>query len=93
MVSLALAALTVGRATTLDARLSAVGVSSSNDVVEPCPNGGGRVLTLSIFVGGAALLAETNVVLLTELAPLGARNRDLLASFMDDLEVMLAEAE
>ncbi len=93
VVSLALAALTVGAAAALYAGLSAVGVTSSVNALVGSVRGGAPVLTLSSFVGGAAILAATNVVLLTALVPLGAGLYNVCASFTGGLEVTLVEPD
>ncbi len=93
VVSLALATMTVGAAAALYAGLSAVGVTSSINTLVGSVRGGAPVLTLSSFVGGAAILAATNVVLLTALVPLGAGLYNVCASFTGGLEVTLVEPD
>lgn len=79
-------------AVALDAVLGALGVKDSvNTLVNDLsPDPTGPLLTTGRLVGGAALLAAVDVVLLTALATLGAFLYNLCASLTGGIEVSLS---
>lgn len=93
LLSLFLAVMTVVAGLLLYLALSALGVPDSinrnvNDV-----KGGGDVLTMGRFMGGAALLAAANVVFLTGAATLGAILYNVCAAFAGGVDVSFVEGE
>jgi hypothetical protein len=79
----------------LYAVLDGLGVQSSvNELfAEVVGSGSGPLITGRRVVGGAAVLAAVNVVLLTLLATLGALLYNLCASFTGGLELTLGERD
>jgi hypothetical protein len=79
----------------LYAVLSSLGVQSSvNELfAEVVGEGSGPLITARRVIGGAAVLAALNVVLLTLLATLGALLYNLCASFTGGLELTLGERD
>ena len=81
----------------LYAVLARLGVTQAvNDLFLELTGGGGAaapLLTPGRFVGGAAVLAAVNVVLLTLLASLSALLYNLCASFTGGIEVTLGERD
>lgn len=75
--------------------LDSLGVQSSvNQLFAEVTGGaGGPLITARRVVGGAAVLAAVNVVLLTLLATLGALLYNLCASFTGGVEVTLGERD
>jgi len=93
LTSLVLAAVAMAAAAALFSGLGALGVPQTvNNLVAPV-GGGSPVLTLSGFLGAAALLAALGAVLLTTLAPLAAALYNVCASFTGGLEVLLVERD
>ncbi|MCW2543062.1 MAG: hypothetical protein JWM40_614 [Frankiales bacterium] len=93
LLSLFLAVMTVVAALVLYLVLNQLGVPASinhnvNDV-----KGGGDVLTMGRFMGGAALLAAANVVFLTAAATLAAVLYNLCATFSGGVDVSLSDRE
>lgn len=93
MLSLFLAVATVVGAFLLYQVLSALGIPGSINKGVTDVKGGGNPLTQGRFLGGAALLAAFNVVLLTALATLGSLLYNLVATFTGGLELTLAERD
>jgi len=79
----------------LYAVLDSLGVQSSVNqlVTEVIGEGGGPLITGRRVIGGAAVLAALNVVLLTLLATLGALLYNLCASFTGGVELTLGERD
>ena len=79
----------------LYAVLDGLGVQSSvNELFAEVTGGGGTpLITSRRVVGGAAVLAAVNVVLLTLLATLGALLYNLCASFTGGIELTLGERD
>lgn len=79
----------------LYAVLDSLGVQSSvNQLFDEVTGGGdGPLITSRRVVGGAAVLAAVNVVLLTLLATLGALLYNLCASFTGGVELTLGERD
>jgi len=79
----------------LYAVLDGLGVQSSvNELFDEVTGGGaGPLITSRRVVGGAAVLAAVNVVLLTLLATLGSLLYNLCASFTGGVEVTLGERD
>ena len=78
----------------LYAVLDGLGVQSSvNQLFAEVVGAGGPLLTARRVIGGAAVLAALNVVLLTLLATLGALLYNLCASFTGGLELTLGERD
>ena len=74
--------------------LSSLGVVTSvNELFGEVTGEGKPLFTASRFVGGAAILAAVNVVLLTLLATLGALLYNVCASFTGGIEVTLGERD
>ncbi len=93
LLSLFLAVITIVASVVLYAVLDRLGIPDSINTAQSDIQGGDGVLTRSRFIGGAALLAGLNVVLLTVLATLGSLLYNLCASFTGGLELTLAERE
>lgn len=93
LISLFLAVVTIVAGFVLYAALDKLGVPASINSAVAEVRGGGPVLTSSRFVGGAALLAAVNVVLITVLSTLGALIYNICASFTGGVEVTLTERE
>lgn len=93
LLSLFLAVVTIVAAVVLYGVLSQLGVPDSINKSVTDVKGGAAVLTRGRFIGGAALLAAINVVLLTALATLGALLYNVCASFTGGLELTLAERD
>lgn len=93
MLSLCLGVMTIVGAVVLYAVLSALGVPDSVNKLVETLQGGAPVLTAGRFLGGAALLAAVNVVLLSVLATLWALLYNLVATFTGGLEVTLTERD
>ncbi|MGI8536454.1 MAG: DUF3566 domain-containing protein [Mycobacteriales bacterium] len=78
----------------LYATLNSLGVVASvNELVGEVTGDGAPLFTSARFVGGAAILAAVNVVLLTLLASLSALLYNLCASFTGGIEVTLGERD
>ncbi len=79
----------------LYAVLDSLGVQSSvNELFDEVTGGGsGPLLTARRVIGGAAVLAALNVVLLTLLATLGSLLYNLCASFTGGVELTLGERD
>lgn len=74
--------------------LSGLGVVASiNELVGEVSGDGVPLFTAGRFLGGAAVLAAINVVLLTLIATLGALLYNLCASFTGGIEVTLGERD
>ena len=74
--------------------LDSLGVQSSvNQLFAEVVGGSGPLITVRRVIGGAAVLAALNVVLLTLLATLGALLYNLCASFTGGLELTLGERD
>ena len=73
--------------------LDALGVPDSVNKLVETLQGGQPVLTSSRFLGGAALLAGVNVVLLSVLATLGALLYNVVATFTGGVELTLSERD
>ena len=93
LLSLCLAGATIVAAFVLYAVLDKLGIPKSINKTASDVQGGAAVLTRSRFMGGAALLAAVNVVLLTALATLGSLLYNVCATFTGGLEITLAERE
>jgi hypothetical protein len=93
MLSLFLAVVTLVAAVILYAVLNKLGIPKSINKAVTDVQGGSEVLTRGRFLGGAALLAAANVVLLTLFATLGSLLYNLSASFTGGLELTLAERD
>ena len=93
LLSLFLAVITMVAAVFLYVVLSKLGIPKSINKAVSDVEGGGDVLTKGRFLGGAALLASANVVLLTAFATLSALLYNVCATFTGGLEVTLAERE
>jgi len=93
LLSLFLALVTIVAAFVLYSALGSLGVPASINTAIAEVRGGGPVLTSSRFVGGAALLAAVNVVLITVLTTLGALLYNVCASFTGGIAVTLTERE
>ena len=93
MLSLFLAVVTVVAAFVLYQVLGAAGVTDSINKGVTDVKGGADPLTQGRFLGGAALLAAVNVVLLTALATLSSLLYNLVATFTGGLELTLAERD
>ena len=93
LLSLFLAVVTIVAAFVLYGVLDQLGIPHSINKTASDVQGGGDVLTRSRFLGGAALIAAVNVVLLTGLATLGALLYNVCATFTGGLEVTLAERD
>jgi len=93
LLSLFLALVTIVAAFVLYSALGSLGVPASINTAIAEVRGGGPVLTSSRFVGGAALLAAVNVVLITVLSTLGALLYNVCASFTGGIAVTLTERE
>lgn len=93
MLSICLGIMTIVAAVVLYAVLNALGVPSSINKLVETLQGGQPVLTSSRFVGGAAVLAAVDVVLLSVLATLGALLYNVVATFTGGLEVTLTERD
>jgi hypothetical protein len=93
LLSLFLAVVTIVASVVLYAVLDRLGIPQSINKTQSEIQGGNGVLTQGRFVGGAALLAALNVVLLTALATLGSLLYNLCASFTGGLELTLAERD
>ena len=93
LLSLFLAIVTMVAAYVLYAVMDGLGIPASINKAVTDVQGGGAVLTRGRLLGGAALLAAVDVVLLTLLATLGALLYNLSASFTGGLEVTLAERD
>lgn len=91
LLGIALVAAVAG----LYAVLDSLGVQASlNELYDEVTSGDGTaIITSSRVVGGAAVLAAANVVLLTLLATLGSLLYNLCASFTGGIEVTLGERE
>lgn len=91
LLGIALVAAVAG----LYAVLDSLGVQASvNELYDEVTSGDGTALiTSSRVVGGAAVLAAANVVLVTLLATLGSLLYNLCASFTGGIEVTLGERE
>lgn len=93
LLSLFLAVVTIVAAFVLYAALDNLGVPKSINKTASDVQGGADVLTRGRFMGGAALLAAIDVVLLTAFATLGALLYNVCATFTGGLEVTLAERD
>jgi hypothetical protein len=93
LLSLFLAVVTIVAAFVLYLVLSALGVPGSVNKAVSDVNGGGPLLTQGRFIGIGALVAASNVVLITALATLGSMIYNLCATFTGGVEVTLAERE
>ena len=93
LLSLFLALVTIIAAVVLYAVLDQLGVPRSINKTANDVQGGGDILTRGRFLGGAALIAAANVVLLTALATLSAVLYNICATFAGGLELTLAERE
>jgi len=88
LTSLVLAAVAMAAAAALYSGLGALGLPQTvNNLFAPV-GGGSPVLTLSGFLGAAALLAALGAVLLTTLAPLAAALYNVCASLTGGLKVL-----
>lgn len=93
VLSICLGIMTIVAAFVLYAVLDGLGVPSSINKLVETLQGGQPVLTRSRFVGGAAVLAAVNVVLLSILATLGALLYNVVATFTGGVEVTLNERD
>jgi hypothetical protein len=93
LLSLFLAVVTIVAAVVLYAVMDGLGIPASINKAVTDVQGGGAVLTRGRFLGGAALLAAVNVVLLTAFATLGSLLYNVTATFTGGLEVTLAERD
>ncbi len=93
LLSLFLAVVTIVAAMVLFGILNKIGIPDSINKTQVEIQGGEGAITRGRFVGGAALLAGLNVVLLTVLATLGALLYNVCATFTGGVEVTLAEHE
>jgi len=93
LLSLFLAVVTIVAAMVLYAVLDSLGIPQSINKTQSEIQGGSGVLTKGRFLGGAALLAALNVVLLTALATLGSMLYNVCATFTGGLELTLAERD
>lgn len=93
LLSLFLAMATIMAAIVLYSVLDGLGVVDSINTSITDVQGGSEVLTKGRFLGGAALLAAANVVLLTALATLGSLLYNVCATFTGGLEVTLSERD
>ena len=93
LLSLFLAVITIVAAVVLYAVMNRLGIPKSINKAVTDVQGGGDVLTEGRFIGGAALLAAADVVLLTAFATLGSLLYNLTASLTGGLEVTLAERD
>ena len=93
LLSLFLAVVTIVAAVVLYTVMDQLGIPKSINKAVTDVQGGSDVLTRGRFIGGAALLAAADVVLLTAFATLGSLLYNLTASFTGGLEVTLAERD
>lgn len=93
LLSLLLAVVTIVAGFVLWFLLNHLGVPKSVNKSYRDVEGGSDLLTQSRFVGGAALIAAVNVVLLTAFATLGSMLYNLAATFAGGLELTLAEQD
>jgi hypothetical protein len=93
LLSLFLALVTIIAALVLWMVLDKLGVPASINKSYKDIQGGDALLTQGRFVGGAALLAAANVVLLTAFATLGSLIYNVAATFTGGLELTLAEQD
>ena len=95
IAALLLGVALVAAVAALYAVLDGLGVQSSvNELfAEVVGEGSGPLITARRVIGGAAVLAALNVVLLTLLATLGALLYNLCASFTGGLELTLGERD
>jgi hypothetical protein len=93
LLSLFLAVVTIVAGVVLWFVLDKLGVPASINKSYKDVQGGSALLTRSRFVGGAALLAAANVVLLTAFATLSSLIYNLAATFTGGLTLTLAEQE
>ncbi|MGB8650180.1 MAG: DUF3566 domain-containing protein, partial [Mycobacteriales bacterium] len=93
ILSLFLAVMTIVASIVLYGVLDALGVPASINKTVNDVQGGSAVLTRGRFIGGAALLAAVNVVLLTAFASLTALLYNLCATFTGGVEVTLSERD
>jgi hypothetical protein len=93
LLSLFLAVVTIVAGFVLWAVLDKLGVPASINKSYKDVQGGSALLTRGRFLGGAALLAAANVVLLTAFATLGSLLYNLAATFTGGLELTLAEKD
>lgn len=93
LLSLFLAVMTIVAAVVLYAVLDWLGIPSSINKTASDVQGQGDVITRGRFLGGAALLAAVNVVLLTALATLGSLLYNVCATFTGGVEVTFAERD
>lgn len=93
LLSLFLAVVTVVASVVLYGVLDRLGIPQSINKTQSEIQGGEGALTQGRFVGGAALIAAVDIVLLTAFATLGSMLYNLCASFTGGLEVTLAERD
>lgn len=93
VLSICLGIMTIVAAFVLYAVLNKLGVPGSINRLVETVQGGSPVLTSSRFVGGAAVLAAVNVVLLSFLATLSALLYNVVSTFTGGLEVTLTERD
>jgi hypothetical protein len=93
LLSLFLAVVTIVAGFVLWFVLDKLGVPASINKSYKDVQGGSALLTRGRFVGGAALLAAANVVLLTAFATLSSLIYNLAATFTGGLTLTLAEQE
>jgi hypothetical protein len=93
ILSLFLAVVTIVAGFVLWFVLDKLGVPASINKSYRDVQGGTALLTQGRFVGGSALLAAANVVLLTAFATLGSLLYNLAATFAGGLELTLAEQD
>lgn len=89
MLSICLGIMTMVAAFLLYSALDKLGVPASVNKLVETLQGGQPVLTSGRFLGGAALLAGVNVVLLSILATLGALLYNLVSTLTGGIEVTL----